>query len=262
MALFPLKDDTPLKNVSFQYVTVSLIGLNVVLFLWELSYGPDLDALVYSLGAIPAVVFGLAELPPQLAIVPAWMTLFTSIFLHGGWMHLIGNMLFLWIFGDNVEDSMGHLRYLVFYLLCGVLATLMHGAAQPSSDMPVVGASGAISGVLGAYLVLHPRARLLVLFMNIIPLRLPAFIVLGSWIFLQVVGLNQGAGSDVAWWAHIGGFIAGALLIVPFRRRGVPLFDTVAADPLVIERQERRHARSIFPNTVDPRLRRTRPWGD
>ena len=255
MALFPLKDDNPLKNVSFQYVTVTLIALNVVLFLWELTQGTKMDSLIYSLGATPAVFFGYAELPPRLDLIPGWATLITSLFLHGGWMHLLGNMLFLWIFGDNVEDSMGHLRYLVFYLLCGVLATLMHGIVQPTSEAPLIGASGAISGVLGAYLVLHPRARLLVLLMSVIPLRLPAWIVLGSWILLQLFNLTGGAGSDVAWWAHVGGFIAGAILIVPFRRQGVPLFDAEPDNPVVAERVERRHARSIFPNTVDPRRR-------
>jgi membrane associated rhomboid family serine protease len=260
MALFPLRDDTPLKNVSFQYVTVTLIALNVALFLWELAQ-PDQEAMVYSLGAIPAIIFGSAELPSHLAVIPGWASLFTSLFLHGGWMHLLGNMLFLWIFGDNVEDSMGHLRYLVFYLLCGVLATLMHAVVQPTSEAPLIGASGAISGVLGAYLILHPKARLLVLFMSIIPLRLPAWIVLGSWIGFQFLNLNAGAGSDVAWWAHIGGFVAGAVLIVPFRRRGTPLLDTPPADPVLVQRLETRHARSIFPNTVDPRVRRGGPWG-
>jgi len=261
MALFPLKDDTPLRSISFQYVTVTLIAINVIVFLWELAPGVEVDRMVYSFGAIPAVIFGLAELPPHLAAVPGWMTLVTSLFLHGGWMHLLGNMLFLWIFGDNVEDSMGHPRYLVFYLLCGVLATLMHAVVAPTAQTPLIGASGAISGVLGAYLILHPRARLLVLFMSIIPLRLPAWIVLGSWIGLQFLNLNSSAGSDVAWWAHVGGFIAGAILIVPFRRRGVPLFDRLPDDPVVVQRQEHRHARSIFPNTVNPRSRRGGPWG-
>lgn len=260
MALFPLSDDTPLKNVSFQYITVMLIALNLALFLWELTQGSKIDSLIYSLGAIPAVIFGNAELPPRLDLIPGWATLFTSLFLHGGWMHLLGNMLFLWIFGDNVEDSMGHFRYLAFYLLCGVLATLMHGAVQPGSEAPLIGASGAISGVLGAYLILHPRARLLVLLLSVIPLRLPAYVVLGSWIILQVLNLSGSAGSDIAWWAHIGGFAAGAMLIVPFRRRGVPLFDATPIDSGIINRIERRHARSIFPNTVDPRMRRPGPW--
>lgn len=260
MALFPLSDDTPLKTVSFQYVTVTLIALNLALFLWELTQGSKIDSLVYSFGAIPAVIFGSAELPPRLDLIPGWATLITSLFLHGGWMHLLGNMLFLWIFGDNVEDSMGHTRYLAFYLLCGVLATLMHGIVQPESEEPLIGASGAISGVLGAYLILHPRARLLVLLLSVIPLRLPAYVVLGSWIILQVLNLSGDAGSDIAWWAHIGGFIAGAILIVPFRRRGMPLFDATPADSEIIDRIERRHARSIFPNTVDPRARRPGPW--
>jgi membrane associated rhomboid family serine protease len=262
MALFPLKDDTPLKSISFQYVTITLIAINVIAFLWEIAPGTDGDKIVFSLGAIPAVVLGQGEVPARLAGFPGWATLITSLFLHGGWIHLLSNMLFLWIFGDNVEDSMGHIRYLVFYLLCGVLATLMHAFAQPTSDVPLIGASGAISGVLGAYLLLHPRARLLVLFLSIIPLRLPAWVVLGSWIGLQFLNLGDTADSDVAWWAHIGGFMAGAILIVPFRRKGVPLFDREErGDPVVVERHERRHARSIFPNTVDPRTRRGGPWG-
>jgi membrane associated rhomboid family serine protease len=258
MALFPLFDDNPLRSVSFQFVTVTLIGLNVAVFLWEVALGAGLERAIYAYGAIPAVVFGEARLPPGLAAVPPWATLLTSMFLHGGWMHLIGNMLFLWIFGDNVEDSMGHFRFLIFYLLCGVLAALLHAVSEPGSEIPMVGASGAISGVLGAYLVLHPRARLLVLFMSVFPLRLPAYVVLGAWFLLQFAGL--GGPSDVAFLAHIGGFIAGAVLIVPFRRRGLPLFDGIGGvapiEPERVERVERRHARSIFPNTVA----RRGPW--
>jgi membrane associated rhomboid family serine protease len=258
MALFPLSDDTPLRSVSFQYVTVLLIVVNFAAFLWEGSLGAQVDRAILSLGTIPAVLFGAAQLPPDLAQVPAWATLFTSMFLHGGWMHLIGNMLFLWIFGDNIEDSMGHLRYLIFYLLCGVLAALVHAVSDPGSEIPVVGASGAISGVLGAYLLLHPRARLLVLAMSVIPLRLPAFIVLGAWFLMQFSGL--GGASDIAFLAHIGGFVAGAALIVPFRRGGLPLLDGMLGsgpiEPERIERAERRHARSIFPNTVAHRG----PW--
>jgi membrane associated rhomboid family serine protease len=258
MALFPVSDDNPLRTVSFQYVTVTLIALNVAVFLWEISLGSALDRAIFAYGAIPAVLFGEARLPPGVAEVPSWATLFTSMFLHGGWMHLLGNMLFLWIFGDNVEDSMGHVRYLLFYLLCGLIAALVHALSDPGSEIPVVGASGAISGVLGAYLILHPRARLLVLAMSVIPLRLPAFIVLGLWIVLQFAGL--GGASDIAFLAHIGGFIAGAALIVPFRRRGLPLFDgmvgSVPIEPERVDRDERRHARSIFPNTVA----RRGPW--
>ena len=260
MALFPISDDTPLKNISFQYVTAALIVINVVIFLWELAEGANGERIVYSYGAIPAVIFGSANLPADYAQIPGWATLVTSLFLHGNWIHLIGNMLFLWIFGDNVEDSMGPVRYIVFYLVCGALATLMHAVTQPTMEEPLIGASGAISGILGAYLILHPKARLLVLFMVIIPLRLPAWIVLGSWILLQVINLGGGIEKEVAWWAHIGGFIAGAILIVPFRRRGIPLWDTTPADAAIVDHHERRHARSIFPNTVNPRTRERGPW--
>ncbi len=254
MALLPIKDDNVLERISFQYVTVAMIAICVVVFLWQLSLGAEQGKAIFGLGSIPAVLFGNRELSPDLVLLPSSVTLVTSMFLHGGWMHLIFNMLFLWVFGDNVEDSMGHLRYLVFYLLCGVLASLSHAVMEPSSAVPLVGASGAISGVLGAYLVLHPKARLLVLFMNIIPLRLPAIIVLGSWIGFQFLSLSSGEESNTAWWAHIGGFLAGMILVVPFRRKSVPLFDGAGRfgpdNPNVIDLEERRHGRSIFPNTV------------
>jgi len=177
---------------------------------------------------VPAVLFGHAELPPQVVMVPPAASVFTSMFLHGGWMHLIGNMLFLWIFADNVEASMGHLRFAVFYLLCGVAAVLAQALPDPGSEVPMIGASGAISGVLGAYLLLHPHARVLVL----IPLgvfsqlvRLPAAMVLGLWFVLQLVSslLTPSGQGGVAFGAHIGGFVAGAALIPLFKHRGVPL---------------------------------------
>ena len=226
MALFPLKDDNPLTRIPFQYVTVALIGACVAVFLWQVSLAAGDNAAVLALGAIPAVVFGSRELAPDLVLVPASVTLVTSMFLHGGWMHLLGNMMFLWIFGDNVEDSMGHLRFLVFYLVCGVVAALAHAGLNADSIVPMVGASGAISGVLGAYLVLHPKTQVLVLFMFMVT-RLPAYVVLGLWIGLQVFNASMagGSGGGTAWWAHIGGFIAGAALIVPFRHKSVPLFD-------------------------------------
>ncbi len=233
MALIPVKDYNPLKFIPFQYVTVAFIISCVGMFLWQVSLGEAVRETVYGLGTIPSVLLGTRELPPALAVVPAPATLVTSMFLHGGWMHLIGNMVFLWVFGDNVEDAMGHVRFVVFYLLCGVAAAMAHVFLNPGSTVPTIGASGAISGVLGAYLLLHPKARVLV----VVPLgyfwhsmRLPAFVVLGIWIGLQFVNvlLEGGAGAEgggVAWWAHIGGFVAGIGLIVPMRRRGVPLLD-------------------------------------
>lgn len=257
--LFPLKDDTPLKTIPFQYMTVTLIAINVVVFLWELSLGNAQPRTVLGLGVIPGVLFGNVDLPPEYQIVPSWLTLVTSLFLHGGWLHLGGNMLFLWIFGDNVEDEMGHTKYLIFYLLCGVIASLAHAFSDMTSTSPLIGASGAISGVLGAYIILHPKARVLVLFMNIIPLRLPALVVLGAWFGLQFVNVVFGGvqgGGGVAFWAHIAGFIAGMILVFPFRRKGVPVFDGIGRfappQPEQLLIKERRHRRSIFPTTTRP----------
>lgn len=254
MALLPIKDDTPLKSISFQYVTVVLIVACIGVFLWQFSLGDERIRANVAYGVMPAVLFGNQEFNPVLFPIPATATLLTYNFLHGGWLHLALNMLFLWVFGNNVEDAMGHLRYIVFYMLCGVLAGLAHAVMDPNSIAPLVGASGAISGVLGAYLVLHPKSRLLVLFMNIIPLRLPAVVVLASWIGLQFLSLNSGEESNTAWWAHIGGFLAGMILVVPFRRKAIPLFDGKGRfgpdNPNVIELGERRQARSVLPTTT------------
>jgi membrane associated rhomboid family serine protease len=223
MALLPLKDDNDIVNIKFQYMTLTIIISCVITFLWQISLGAEQSKIIYGLGTIPSVLFGFKELSPNLIIIPETLTILSSLFLHGGWMHLILNMLFLWVFGDNIEDSMGHLRFISFYFICGILATLTHATVEPSSTSPLIGASGAISGVLGAYLVIHPKARVLVLFMNIIPLRLPAIVVLGFWIGLQFLSLNNENGT--AWWAHIGGFIAGMILIIPFRKKQIVLFN-------------------------------------
>jgi membrane associated rhomboid family serine protease len=178
---------------------------------------------------IPSVLFGEKRLSPELALVPPELTILTSMFLHGGWMHLIGNMLYLWVFGNNVEDSMGHLRFLVFYALCGAAAVFAQALPNPASTIPMIGASGAISGVLGAYLLLYPHSRVLVgipLGFVIHTMRLPALWVLGFWFVLQIVNtlLAGKAQGGVAWGAHIGGFVAGMALLPLFKRRGVRLF--------------------------------------
>lgn len=225
--MIPLKDHIATSRIPF--VTYAVIGTCVLVFLWQLSLGnPGGQQVVYALGAIPAVIFGEARLPADIAMVPPLATVFTSMFLHGGWMHLIGNMLYMWIFADNIEDSMGHLRFIIFYLICGVAAVLAQSLPDVSSQIPMIGASGAISGVLGAYLLLFPRARVLVM----IPLGfmmkahyLPAAVVLGFYFVLQVVmtALSKGGGG-VAFAAHLGGFVAGAVLIPLFKHRRVALF--------------------------------------
>ncbi len=226
--MIPLHDDNPttIKPV----ITVALIVACAMVFLWQFSLGEfsSLKA-IYSLGVVPAVLLGSGRLPPELAAVPTELTLLTSMFLHGGWMHLIGNMLYLWIFGNNIEDAMGHGRFVAFYAVCGIAAGLAQALQDPGSTVPMIGASGAISGVLGAYLLLYPKARVLVLIwlgFFIHTVRLPAGYVLGFWFVLQYFNalVSGQAGGGVAWWAHIGGFITGMALILVFRHKNVPLF--------------------------------------
>ena len=206
-----------------------IIAICVVAFLYQSSLPREPgEIFVFQYGAIPAVIFGHASLPDEAAVaIPATLTLVTSMFLHGGWMHLIGNMLYLWIFGNNIEDVMGHAKFIVFYVLCGILATLSHVITDPSSQIPMVGASGAISAVLGAYLLLFPRAHVLVLLPGIGMTRVAAGVVLGMWFVTQLVsgGMSVGAtGGGVAFFAHIGGFVAGMALIGLFKRPDVPFF--------------------------------------
>jgi membrane associated rhomboid family serine protease len=225
MGLLPISDDTPRRYIDYPYVTWAIVGSCVVIFLMQLSGGDQgFERSLYSYGVIPSVLAGDMSLPPELQRVPAWLTLFTSQFLHGGWMHLIGNMLFLWIFGDNIEDSTGHVRFLVFYLLCGALAGLGFALSDPTVQAPTIGASGAIAAVLGAYIVLHPRARVLVL-VGWWPVHMPAFLVLGIWILFQVLNAAyaQPDETDVAFLAHIVGFVAGVVLVFFFKRSAVPM---------------------------------------
>jgi membrane associated rhomboid family serine protease len=222
--LFPFRDDNPTRRTPV--VTIALIAINVVVFLYQFSLPESAQQrFIYSYGMIPAAVLGGAKLPPELAEIPSWATVFTSMFMHGGIMHIVGNMLFLWVFGNNVEDAMGHVRFIAFYLLCGIAAALTQGLSDPASEIPMIGASGAVSGVLGAYLVLHPRAHVhSLLFLGIFArvITLPAMAVLGIWFILQLVSAtlvrSEGEGG-VAFLAHIGGFIAGAALVFLFRSK-------------------------------------------
>jgi membrane associated rhomboid family serine protease len=241
--MFPISDDNPRQQTP--YITWTIIGLCVLVFLWQLSLGDEGGQIaVFEYGMIPARVFGGAELPPEFVSVPPWTTVLTSMFMHGGVMHLALNMLFLWIFGNNVEDSMGHARYLVFYIACGIAAALAQALIDLSSTVPMIGASGAISGVLGAYVLLHPQAtvRVLLIFGVFVTVaHVPAMIVLGLWFLTQIASaaLTQSAGGGVAFWAHVGGFVAGMALVPFFKRRGVPLFQPPVSRPFETERRRR-----------------------
>jgi membrane associated rhomboid family serine protease len=225
--MIPLRDAIP--SQSSPAVTVLLITLNVLAFLYELSLGKALDVFIMQYGAVP-LRFILAGQMEEVSTVERFLPIFTSMFLHGGWLHLGGNMLYLWIFGDNVEDRLGHVRFLLFYLACGLAAALAQIYINPTSKIPMVGASGAVAGVLGAYLVLFPHARVLALipivfFFQIV--ELPALLFLGFWFLMQflngAISITAAtyATGGVAWWAHIGGFVSGVVLgyLFPKRKR-------------------------------------------
>jgi membrane associated rhomboid family serine protease len=234
--MFPYRDDNP--TVLTPLVTVGIIALNVAAWVFIQGAGFNEAALarsVCNLGLVPGELLGGAApgtsvpLTREWACVvdpePSYLTVLTSMFMHGGWFHLIGNMVFLWVFGNNIEDAMGHGRFIAFYLLCGVAAAAVQTALQPTSAVPMVGASGAISGVLGAYLLLYPRVRvhtLVFLGFYVTTIALPAYVMLGYWMLLQVLGgLPALAGTQeggVAFWAHIGGFVAGLVLIKLFAK--------------------------------------------
>lgn len=218
--MIPLHDDNP-THIN-PLVTFVFIGVCVLVFLWQFSHSYEGQVMIVNqLGVIPAVLLGSEKFAEAQTWVPSSVTVLTSMFLHGGWMHLIGNMLYLWVFGNNVEDAMGHGKFVIFYLLCGVAAVFAQAVPDPNSVVPMVGASGAISGVLGAYVLLYPRASVLVgipIFIYLHTLRLPAIGVLGAWFGLQLLSsaVAQGEGG-VAFGAHIGGFLAGMALIPFFK---------------------------------------------
>ena len=224
--MLPLHDDTPTSSTPV--VTVAFIIVCSLVFLYQSSLPSNPgEIFVYQFGAIPAVLLGHAVLPPEAMAIPAFSTLLTSMFLHGSWMHLFGNMLYLWIFGNNIEDVMGSTKFVMFYLLCGIVAAFSHALTDPASTVPMVGASGAISGILGAYLLLFPHARILLLAPIVGTTYVPAGIVLGFWFVMQILsgGASLGSqGGGVAFFAHIGGFIAGMVLIGFFKRPEVGFF--------------------------------------
>jgi membrane associated rhomboid family serine protease len=219
----PLYDENPTRREPV--VTYLLIGLCIGAFLWQL--GQHERAVLYSYGMIPAELFGLWHPPRAYQAIPAWSKLLTSMFLHGGWFHLIGNMLFLWVFGNNVEDVLGRGRYIFLYLCCGVAAALTQALSNYGAHVPMVGASGAIAGVLGAYLLLYPHANVRVFVWIVIFFRMvnvPAWVLLGLWFGVQLAsGLMRAPGTPgVAFWAHIGGFVSGLIMVLLLRPSGVP----------------------------------------
>ncbi|MEM9383526.1 MAG: rhomboid family intramembrane serine protease [Pseudomonadota bacterium] len=222
--MIPIRDENPATLTPV--ITVLVLLTCVGVFLWQLSLGRANQLAVLSLGLTPKVLFGLASLPSELTLVPPVATVFSSMFLHGSILHIASNMLYLWVFGDNVESELGHVGFALFYLACGVAAALAQAIPDPTSTVPMIGASGAISGILGAYMILFPTAKVSVVFppfFFIRPVPLPAVLVLGAWFALQLlssqaVSAGEGGGG-VAFRAHIGGFIAGILFLSVFPRR-------------------------------------------
>jgi len=224
--MIPLKDENPSKT--FPFINIFIIILNSCAFVYQMYFSSGrAEHLFFQLGFIPYEISHLVDISPE-NLVPIPFTIITSMFIHGGWLHLISNMLYLWIFGDNIEDRLGHGKYLIFYIMCGILASLVHGFVNINSKIPSVGASGAIAGVLGAYLFLYPGARINTLFVVFIfarVVKLPALIVLGLWMMAQILSgfadCGSQTGGGVAWFAHIGGFVSGLLLIIIMKKKKV-----------------------------------------
>ena len=266
MLALPLYDDSPRTRPPV--ITTGLIAACTIVFLWQLSLDAEASAEVtFSYGMVPAVLFGYAELPTRLQAIPPAATLVTSMFLHGGFLHLIGNMLYLWIFGRGIESVLGPVRFLLLYSLCGVAAAMTQALTSPAAEVPMIGASGAIAGVLGAYLVLRPRSNVIVLLWIIIFIRLitlPAVILLGIWFALQLLSAlsMQPGEAGVAFWAHVGGFLTGMALVLLLRPPGIPILQARRTAPLA--GPPRRPVRPQFgAGSVPPAGRRNPPdgWG-
>ena len=259
MLAIPLYDDTP--KLHMPLATTALVAACSLVFLWQIGLPPGAaERAIYSYGMIPAVVFGSAELPARLQVVPPWLTPITCQFLHAGLLHLLGNMLYLWVFGRSVESVLGFSRYLVLYLASGAVAALTQAFMNPAGDVPMIGASGAIAGVLGAYFILKPRGNVVVLIWIFVLVRLvslPAVLLLGLWLLLQFAsGLSTTTGEPgVAFWAHVGGFLAGVCLVVVLRPRGTRLMQPRRSRSYYVARP--RDARQRFGRSGNW----TGPWG-
>jgi membrane associated rhomboid family serine protease len=233
--VIPIYDNDPLDRNPYAFVTWTMIAISIAVFLVQLGGSDDTNiAMLRDFALIPAAVAGKVELgtpwPPIFAA-------FTYMFLHGGWSHIIGNMLFLWVLGDNIEDAFGSVRFFFFYILCGAAGGIAHLIAHPDSVAPLVGASGAVAGVVAAYLMLRPCARITVLIFGFVPFTIGSAWVLGVWALVQVWNVFSPAGGDTAWWAHVGGLLVGAGLTLIFRRPDVTLFECLRPGDAIAARE-------------------------
>ena len=262
----PLHDANDLTYIKRQYVTLGLIAANIII--WLMFAGAEAASLSgfipnLSFGFVPSDIFNIAEVPHQYEVVPEPLNFITYAFLHADFWHLAGNMLFLWVFGDNVEDAMGHIRFLIFYLICAAAGALAHGAMDMASQAPLIGASGAIAGVVAAYLILHPKVRVWILVLLRIPLPLPAGLVILFWIGFQVFQFLADDGSNVSFASHLGGIAAGLALVALFKRRDVPLFDREIVTPKAVEVKRSSTKSSVEQSSKKsvPRSGSSRRWG-
>ena len=234
--VIPIYDNDPLEKSHRAYVTFVLIALNIAIFAVQDAASDNTSTLLLvNFALFPVALSGEAVTG---GFMPPSFSLLTYMFLHGGWMHLLFNMLFLWVFADNIEDALGRGRFLAFYLLCGMAGGAAHVLAAPQSNVPLVGASGAIAGVIAAYLMIRPCAKITVLIFGFIPIKLASYWVLGFWILTQVWHVFSLEKSDTAWWAHVGGLVAGAALITVMRPAGVRLFECMRPEDVVVAAQQ------------------------
>lgn len=235
--IIPIGDEIERTATPFQFATIFMVAACVGVWGWEVNLPfEEVDNAFYAFGLVPAFLFGFREPSPELALIPSELTIITSMFMHGSWSHIIGNMVYLWVFGSSLEEACGHVRFVIFYVLCGIGAGVGHALADPAAAVPMIGASGAISGLLAAYMLVYPynKVTLLVLLFSFVKVRLPALVVIGFWIAYQMYEMFSAAGTPepqaggIAWTAHVGGFATGALLIFVLRRPGVKLMQEPA----------------------------------
>ena len=228
MVFLPLFDRNPIRYIQSAHVTLAILFLCLCVFFYQVTLSKEAEYIfILMYGATPSSIFNGTPLSQYESLIPAGFTILTSMFLHGDFMHLAGNMLFLWVLGDNIEDELGHLRFLLFYVVCGIAGAVAHSLVDITSEIPMIGASGAISGIIGAYLILHPKAPIKTLIWFFV-IEVPAWLLLGMWTCIQFSNIFFSGSSgiaEVAWWAHVGGFITGVILIILFRKKNLKLFD-------------------------------------